>query len=89
MICCGKEIETPFCPYCGKLLRDPNPLESLLEHVRKRIKQSKQELARRENWTQYEDYAPQRRRSIAKWQAWETALSAIVYPDKELAGKNN
>lgn len=31
-VCCGRKHRSPYCPKCGRQLREVDPLEELLEH---------------------------------------------------------
>lgn len=83
--CCGAECKTPFCPTCGKAVRQPSPLDGLLVYLRKTLKGLETELATWEA-TDYlakfpekrEKRLQQRRAVIEKWKAWADALESLL-----------
>jgi len=76
MICCGKQHDTPYCPQCGKALRQANPLEELLAHCRDNERRTLNELRRMEREPASEThYIEIKKRTLNKWTRWCDALA--------------
>jgi hypothetical protein len=88
MECCGEERETPFCPACGRKLRSPHPLDSLLAHCLRQwttLSKSAATVRRKSDSPRWRDHRERRERSAAKtdkraerWRDWADALAAIL-----------
>lgn len=79
MKCCEKVCDTPFCPFCGRKVREPHPLSGLLEHCEKtRASLEKRDLR-----------CPKksRARSVQKWTNWTQQLREIVNAPVDLEGQ--
>jgi len=74
--CCGRDIETPFCPYCGGEVAG-HTLYTLLSHCKAALASSERafkEAASRQNERQMGlKSAP-----VRKWSAWVKALDEVL-----------
>ena len=68
--CCGVVHSSKFCPACGKLLREDDPLDSLLAHVRKQVN-AKRTSAKKDP----EAYGA---KNLAQWEQWETRILEVL-----------
>ena len=77
---CGKQTDTPWCPYCGRQLRYVDKsLEGLLLHCRKRIHLLRNELAGgRHRHPVTDDLKERIGLNIEKWEAWATAIQRVL-----------
>lgn len=87
MMCCGSERKTPFCPECGKNLREPGPLDELLAHARQTARNFRSGAKR---WRKrYEDdgidpnefgckQIDRCQSSAEKWDKWADALEELM-----------
>jgi hypothetical protein len=74
--CCGRDIETPFCPYCGSEVAG-HTLYTLLSHCKAALAQSERELknaASRQN----ERQMGLKSKPVRKWSAWVKALEEVL-----------
>lgn len=68
--CCGAVHSSKFCPDCGKLLREDDPLDSLLSHIRKTL------ASKRTSAKSFPDsYAAY---NIEKWETWEARILEVL-----------
>lgn len=77
MICCGNEVETPFCPRCGKDIGGGN-VEILREYIRKEhgsIKSAEKFLRRNPEWKAQSERIDKSNRRI---EALEAAIAALI-----------
>jgi hypothetical protein len=88
--CCGKPVETPFCPLCGKKNGPCNAIHELLRQVR--ITQECQlsravglaDMASRDE--RYQRGSDAANKAVEKWKRWGDALEELiaqVQPKKE------
>jgi len=94
MKCCGEDRTTPFCPMCGKQLRQPHPLDSLVKHcqVTSKGQRSQAENYRRqaENYRRqaktpdeekaawFDSLADAADKKASKWERWATAIEKLI-----------
>ena len=90
--CCGnKDVETPFCPVCGKELT--GAAKKLLRHLqtyatiyraaadrafRKALAVAEDPERPEEHFAQYERSATKRSNTAAKWESWADALAELM-----------
>ena len=77
-ICCGRERNSRFCPECGKRLRDPRPIDELLDSVRQtaRSKQATYEKRLRDGFSEAD--LTSEKLLADKWRSWMEALEALI-----------
>ena len=70
--CCGKQLRTPFCPYCGRQTHSP---ESLLQYLEHELLLTERQCERLKHWIdpEHEFYHP---RNLQKH---TTALQTWTY----------
>lgn len=75
MRCCGKDYESSFCPDCGKQLREKNPLDELLCHIRNTAHRMQLGVEERggASWG----------RSAKKWKRWRDAYEKLYFDSKK------
>lgn len=88
MKCCGKEVQTSFCPHCGKEGPESQSLNGLLVHCRENQRQREnheREWSERlengaspENEVERERYLAKKHRVSAKWRNWADALQELI-----------
>lgn len=80
--CCGREVVTPFCPYCGKKILG-HTLQTLLTFCRVHLTQATR--CYNEAMGRADEGGRTRRVStaqVSKWSAWVKALEAVLGEDK-------
>ena len=85
MTCCGAERTTPFCPQCGRQLKN-NLLWDLLALCRKNEKAHRTRSATKQRKYQHDPEKGKRdlmesednTRFAEKWKAWGDALAALL-----------
>lgn len=84
--CCEKNVDTPYCPMCGKP-SPAQPIYELFNHVKKQATIHKETLAKREKLRERErnatakldePYIEKQRAKAKKWARWETALRELI-----------
>lgn len=88
MVCCGENVQTAFCPNCGKKNPAQSPLHDLLNHVRIQCGARQREIERTEHLQRREkDHAHRRywerrveakKEQHGKWKRWLEALEGVV-----------
>jgi hypothetical protein len=86
VICCNVDHATPFCPCCGKQLKEPSPLLSLLTYVRgglKRVTKTASAMVHRAEIRKDSDVYISRikihhQNMVAQWQSWVEAIEAAI-----------
>jgi hypothetical protein len=83
--CCGEDRQTPFCPLCGRPLRQAGPLETLLAYLRLQARNHRRRLEETERaGGKYERLVASRRRTVAKWEGWVAALEGLTGPGEKV-----
>lgn len=93
-ICCSENLESNYCPHCGKESANQNPLNSLLVHCIRSLNGSenrrigeRERAARRSNDPEFEKCDEKHERTsrakVAKWTAWVDALRVAIDASKE------
>jgi len=83
-VCCGVEVLTPCCPYCGKRTVGSHRLSGLLAYVRQRVKERNRYVAKVEAYSgegavdRQSRLLPQARRKAAEWTGYEEELARVI-----------
>lgn len=73
--CCATQAGN-FCPMCGRQLKDPDPLTSLLRHCYRTARTF--EVTRQRCERDYPKMAEHDAKCAAKWMTWAKALEAVI-----------
>jgi len=83
--CCGEEHLSPFCPTCGKRLKNIGTLHGLLAHCRVGLSCAQKAYDRaveaRKRWTDNnkgERTLRKRQKRLEKWQGWVDELEQVL-----------
>lgn len=92
MKCCGKEVGTPYCPFCGKHVMQ-NSIFGLLQYlhitlksVKGQYKTAKQKLQAEGKVTEgpeFEQWRENWQKNISKWESWQNALEDLLAKHKD------
>ena len=74
MECCNQNVETPFCPECGKAI-DRKPMSTLLWHIQRHVRLNERTLSKPE---QYEGDHKSCRKALKKWSEWAAGLQKMM-----------
>ena len=83
--CCDDRHESPFCPSCGRRLRERSPVDGLLIHIATTIKKQRG-FIRTKRMNLEKPGAPELSLdnqirnlecSVAKWESWRDALHEL------------
>ena len=76
-MCCGKDVSTPFCPYCGKA--NNNTLVGLLLHItgRARSTRAQYEYAMK-NYPKKTRRCSLREKTAVKCESWRDQLKELL-----------
>lgn len=88
-ICCGKPVETPFCPYCGKDMMPETPLKQVRRHCQTRLGTILHTIAQYKKNGVLPDYVASDVRLAAKWQSWVDALDKAIGKEQDIVVQNN
>ena len=80
--CCGGRHATPFCPLCGKKLKERSPIDALLCHLAREIKKKRGFVMQRRrlldepgtNQLKVEIEISRMENTIQNWESWREAI---------------
>jgi len=88
MECCGKEVETPYCPFCGKRITS-KPIYGLLQKLKLTVRALKTQYeTKKKEWTaRYKNELENTRfisqcekfeAKIRRWESWSEELEKLI-----------
>ncbi len=91
MICCGKVVESNYCPDCGKKIKSNDVLDDILEHIRFELKKHVRRKEKIENniVEPYRNEIPKLDIWIKKWKAWENEIITAKKNKNKVSQENN
>ena len=83
--CCDDRHSSPFCPMCGKRLKQPSPIDALLCHLAKELKKKRgfvrtKRIAAEEpnaNKLKLSNEIQRIEKTIATWESWREAIHEL------------
>lgn len=92
--CCGEKRGTPFCPMCGKRMREPHPLAALLAHCQQQVEAMRTRIATLHERLNCEERTGKRDRidgriagstaTLEKWEGWIAALEQAIAREEQV-----
>jgi len=74
--CCGRVVETRYCPNCGK---GSKPVWTLLQHIRDSLKVQQRILkSRLAEDKEDSKWVKRSRKVVEKWAGWESDLLELI-----------
>ena len=88
MRCCGQDVDSPFCPNCGKENAQLEPLVSLLRHIEstlpsiRKIEEALKERLKEKPSPRGVRWIKRKQDLITKWESWRDAVKSAIERSK-------